>query len=174
MYSINIDGIDYDLSHLKEFSIELDNIGKDGNSLKISVFLSRHTISESCSDGQHDLLDEINRPRKFCKDRYSFSLILPDLIKKMIKENYFCWESKDRNTNMNFATLDIPPMEVMNIRSGRYKVIYFYLYPDKEKAAIRFFVTSCYEKDLLFKKKVRRYNMHTLLRKCLYDQKRLP
>lgn len=175
MDEIEINGTTHDLRHLREFIVTVAGSGKDGSDLRIAISLGWHTISRSCEIGDHDMLDDNRKPRKFCEARYAFSIGLPNLLSAMIDKNYSCWESSDRNKAMNYAIIDAPPARSTQLQDGDYWVIYFYLYPlSNGQADIRLTVTSCHERRMVFQNIKRRYNVHTLLRTCLYSGKRIP
>ncbi|MCC1481527.1 hypothetical protein [Roseibaca sp. Y0-43] len=176
MKEIEIDGIVRDLKHLDSFVVTLKGKGKGGADLRVLVHLGLHTISRACKPGEiTDLSDENGRPRIFCEDRYAFSFGLPDITKRMIEEKYFCWVSSDRNRSMNYAVLDAAPSRVRQLKDGEHQVIYFYLYPSRGKRAdVDLFVTSCHMRFLKFGAIKRRYDLHSLLRKCYFESKRLP
>jgi hypothetical protein len=175
MQEIEINGVVRDLSHLREFVVSVDGKGKDGNELRVLVSLGCHTISESCAFGQHNLTDENGKPRAFCEDRYAFSLGLPELAKRMVEQNYFCWESSDKNRAINYSVIDVAPGRVRELQDGEHQVVFFYLYPASgDQADVKLTITSCHLRDVIFSRIRRRYNIHTLLRKCLYEQKRIP
>lgn len=174
MQELSIGGLVRDLRHLQEFVVAVPNKGKDGAALRVSVVFSLHTISEGCEAGRHDMIDENGKPRLFCEDRYAFSLGLPELARRMIEQNYFCWESSDRNRAINYAVINVAPGRVRSLEDGEHQVVFFYIYPLDEHADVRLAITSCHSRQVTFSKIRRRYNLHTLLRKCLYDGKRIP
>lgn len=172
---IEIDGILRDLRHLKEFVVVVPGKGRDGGDLKVAISFGLHTISEGCPQGQHNLLDENGKPRRFCEDRYAFSLGLRLWAQRMIEQNYFSWESADRNRKMHYAVIDVAPDRVRQVPDGQHQVVFFYLYPCRSDLAdVRLVVTSCHSRPIVFKHIKRRYNLHTLLRTCLFKQKRIP
>ena len=77
------------------------------------------------------LEDENGKPRQFCEDRYAFSLGLPELSKRMVEQNYFCWDSIDRNRAMNYAVIDVAPGRIRELIDGEHQVVFFYLYPSE-------------------------------------------
>src|SRR6218665_386812 len=97
MNEIEIAGIKRDLRHLREGIVTVMGKGKDGADLRVAISFGLHTISIGCDHGQHDMFDENGKPRMFSEDRYAFSLGLPELAHRMIEQNYFSWESADRN-----------------------------------------------------------------------------
>jgi len=121
------------------------------------------------------MLDDNGKPRRFCEDRYAFSLGLPELAHRMITQNYFCWESSDRNRKMNYAVIDVAPGRVRELKDGDHQVVFFYIYPvSGENADVTLVITSCHIREVVFSRIKRRFNLHMLLRKCLYAQKRIP
>lgn len=175
MDEIEVGGVLRDLRHLRSFVVTLSGKGKNGADLRVRVSLGLHTISQSCERGQHHLEDENGKPRRFCEERYVFSLGLPELSKRMVEQNYFCWESIDRNRAMNYAVIDIAPGRVRELSDGEHQVVFFYLYPCKQSEAdVNLMITSCYARQLTFSHVRRRYNIQTLLRTCLYKDRRIP
>lgn len=175
MDEIEIEGTVRDLRHLQAFTVTLAGKGKGGADLRVAVSLGCHTVSRSCDLGEHDMADENGKPRKFCEDRYAFSMGLPDLLKDMVEQNYSCWESLDRNRAMNYAIIDADPGQATKWADGDYWVVYFYLYPCLNgDADISLIVTSCHERTMVFRNIKRRYSVHQLLRTCLYGGKRIP
>lgn len=172
---IEIDGIVRDLRHLTDFVVTLPGKGKNNDDLRVLVTLGLHTISKGCEIGQHNLVDENGKPRLFCEDRYAFSLGLPELAKRMIEKNYFCWESMDRNRAMNYAVIDVAPGRIRALVDGEHHVIFFYLHLAKKlHADVNLVITSCHTRDVAFSRIKRRYTMHTQLRTCLFKGKRIP
>ena len=175
MQEIEIDGVVRDLRHLQEFVATVPGKGRDGADLRVAIALGRHTVSRACVAGQHNMMDENGKPRIFCEDRYAFSLGLPELARRMIQDNYFSWESADRNQAMNYAVIDVAPGQVRDLRDGEHQVVFYYIHPaDGVQADVRLVVTSCYLRQVAFSRIKRRYTVHMLLRKCLYEQKRIP
>ncbi|MEO4045248.1 hypothetical protein AAFN47_26955 [Hoeflea sp. CAU 1731] len=176
MDNIEIDGIVHDLSHLRRFIVAVPGKGRDNSELRVAIRLRLHTISRSCVAGEDpNMHDENGQARVFCEDRYTFSLGLPEIARRMVEQNYFCWESSDRNRSMNYAVVDVAPGRIRNLQNGEHYVIFFYLYPSGGTAAdVDLHITSCYLRFMHFDRIKRRYNLHTVLRKCLFDQKRVP
>lgn len=175
MEEIEVGGAIRDLRHLGRMVVPIVGKGMNGGDLRVSVSFSIHAVSESCAMGQHDMMDENGKPRRFCEDRYAFSLGLPELARRMISQKYFCWKSSDRNRRMNFAVIDVAPGRVRELADGRHQVVFFYLYPASgEDADVNLVITSCHARDIVFSRIRRRFDVHMLLRKCLYEQKRIP
>lgn len=175
MNEIEVDGVLRDLRHLESFVVSLAGKGHDAGELRVQITLGLHTISQGCARGMHNLNDENGKPRLFCEDRYAFSLGLPELARRMLEQNYFCWESIDRNRAMNYAVIDVAPGRVRELTDGEHQVVFFYLYPCKEDLAdVNLMITSCHAREVIFSRIKRRYNMHTVLRTCLFQQKRVP
>lgn len=173
--TMEIAGKVYELTHLSKFNVTLDGKGKNGAPLIIEVSFSSHVFSKACEPNAQDMLDENRKPRAICSERYAFSLHLPALVKSMIEKNFFCWESLDRNRASNYAVIKNAKENFSSVKDGRHKIVYFYLYPDtKNGNRLKLHITSCHERHLIFSRITRRYNVHTLLRKCLYEQKRIP
>lgn len=172
---IEVSGIIRDLRHLESFVEVVDGKGRGGSPLRVQVLFGTHTVSEGCEFGQHDMLDENGKPRAFCERRYTFSLGLPELAKRMVEQDYFCWESTDRNRAIHYAVIDVAPGRIHQTVSGEHQVVFFYLYPaSSDLIDVKLIVTSCHARALDVGKIKRRYNLHMLMRKCLYDQKRIP
>ncbi|HET9511200.1 MAG TPA: hypothetical protein VFO80_08625 [Sphingomonas sp.] len=175
MQDVVIDGVARDLRHLADFVVPIPGKGKEGADLRVKISLGLHTISTGCSEGQHNLRDENGKPRQFCEDRYAFSLGLHELARRMIEQNYFCWESSDRNRSINYAVIDVAPGRIRTVPDGRHQVVFFYLYPCKgADADVNLAITSCHSRDVRLSRVSRRYNLQTLLRTCLYSGKRIP
>ncbi len=76
---------------------------------------------------------------------------------------------------MHYAVIDVAPGPVVNLVDGEHEVVFFYLYPAlNDDMDVKLIVASCYSRLLTFGRIKRRYNVHTLLRKCLYNGVRLP
>lgn len=175
MQEIEIEGVVRDLRHPQRFVTAVAGKGLEGGPLRVAVSFGLHAISEACAAGQHNMLDENGKPRAFCEKRYAFSLGLPELAKRMIEQNYFCWESADRNRVMNYAVIDVAPGRVHQLTADEHQVVFFYLYPaSDDQADVMLIVTSCHSRQIDVSKVKRRYNLHTQLRKCLYERKRIP
>lgn len=179
MHEIEIDGVTRGLGHLQSFNVVLKGKGKDGSALRVAIHLRLHTISRAPRPGEvSNMLDENGKPRVFCEDRYSFSLGLPAFAKRMVEEKYFCWESSDGNravNGLNYAIVDAAPGQISSLQDGEHRVAYFYLYPAGEpRTDVDLYIVSCYVRYMSFSKVRRRFDTHMLLRKCLYEGKRLP
>lgn len=175
MDEIEVEGVLRDLRHLRSFVVTVPGKGLDNGDLSVRVLLGLHTISKSCARGEHHLKDENGKPRTFCEDRYAFSLGLPELARRMIEQNYFCWQSLDRNRAMNYAVIDIAPSRIRKPVDGEHQVVFFYLYPCRQDVAnVDLVVTSCHAREVAFGRIKRRFNMLTVLRTCLFQQKRVP
>lgn len=175
MDGIEVKGVLRDLRHLRSFVVTVPGKGLDNGDLRVQIAIGIHAISKSCARGEHDLDDENGKPRAFCEDRYAFSLGLPELARRMIEQNYFCWQSLDRNRAMNYAVIDIAPGRVRELVDGDHQVIFFYLYPCRTNVAdVNLVVTSCHARAVAFGGIKRRFNLLTVLRTCLFQQKRVP
>lgn len=175
MNNLTIAGVVRDLSHLRAFIVAVPKKGRDGADLRVEVSFGSHAISVGCEPGDANMVDENGKPRLFCEERYAFSSGLPTMTRKMIEQNYFCWESQDRNRATNYAVVDLPPGPVNKLPDGDHEIIFFYLYPaDEDVVDVKFVVTSCHTRPMVFGQITRRYNAHVLLRKCLYERKRIP
>ena len=175
MNEIEVDGVLRDLRHLESFVVTLAGKGRDAGDLCVKITLGLHTISQGCPRGMHNLEDENGKPRGFCEDRYALSLGLPELARRMVEQNYYCWESIDRNRAINYAVIDVAPGRVRELTDGEHQVVFFYLYPSKgDMADVNLMITSCHAREVIFSKIKRRYNMHTILRTCLFQRKRVP
>lgn len=165
-----------DLEHLQPKPVVVAGKGKDGADLQVRIHFGTHTVSRRCEATEiPNMQDENNRGRIFCEERYSFSLQLPSLMAAMVEENYFCWESQDRNRAVNFAAIDVPRQEVRTLVDGEHRLVYFYLTPSKtDQFHVELYVTSCHVRTVTLQRVKRRFNMHTVLRKCLYDGRRVP
>ena len=84
MEDIEVGGVLRDLRHLRSFVVTVPGKGRDNGDLRVRISLGLHTISTGCDRGAHDLEDENGKPRRFCEDRYAFSLGLPELARRMI------------------------------------------------------------------------------------------
>jgi hypothetical protein len=173
---IDVGGVLRDLSHLADFIVKLAGKGKGSTDLRVRVSMSLHVVSRTCKgDEINDMRDENERPRVFCEDRYAFSLGLREIATRMIEQKYYCWESHDRNRAVNYAIIDLAPGRARRIEDGEHHVIYFYLHPDKSaNSDVILRITSCHMRPMTFANVKRRYDMHTVLRKCLFEGKRLP
>jgi len=175
MSEIQIAGIMRDLSHLREVVCAVPGKGNDGAELRVAISFGLHTISKGCDHGVHDMIDENGKPRQFDEARYAFSLGLQELARRMIDQNYFCWESADRNRAMNYAVIDVAPGRIQQLADGTHQVVFFYLYPASGVSAdVNLVITSCHSREVVFSRLKRRYNIHTLLRTCLFKAKRIP
>lgn len=175
MQEIEVEGVVRDLRHLEPFVCVAPGKGKDGADLRVEINFSLHTVSKGCEADDADFQDENGKPRRFCEDRYAFSLGLRELGTRMVEQNYFCWKSPDRNRAMNYALVDAAPGRILALPPGEHHVVFFYLYPcHSPDADVRLMVTSCYPREMRIDAKDRRFNMHVVLRKCFFEQKRIP
>jgi len=76
---------------------------------------------------------------------------------------------------MNYAVIDIAPKRVRELTDGEHQVVFFYLYPCRsQEAEVNLVITSCHVREVVFGHIKRRFNMHVLLRTCLFKGKRIP
>lgn len=175
MENLEIDGVIRDLSHLSPFIVAVPGKGHDGAVLRVEVVLGLHAVSKGGVWGQHNMVDENGKPRLFCEDRYAFSLGLPELASRMIADKYFCWQSEDRNRAINFAVIDVAPGRVRQLQAGEHRMVFFYLHPSKKADAdVTMVVTSCHSRYFDMSREKRRFDLHQVLRTCLYKGKRVP
>ncbi len=67
--------------------------------------------------------------------------------------------------------LPTPQREVV----GGHQVVFFYLYPASGITAdVYLVITSCHSREVAFSRIKQRFNIHTILRKCLHEAKRIP
>ena len=116
----------------------------------------------------HNLLDEANKPRIFCIDRYTLSQSLPNFCEAFIRENGITWESKDRNRVNSLMVI-----ENANNQSIDYAVIYSLSPSRSNYFDVELIVKSAYEKENIIHPN-RRYNIKTLIKKCYYQDKTVP
>ena len=175
MDEIEVDGVLRDLSHLHPMNVVLAGKGKEGAYLRVRVHFGLHTVSRRPERSETaDMQDENGHGRVFCNDRYAYSLGLPEILRRMIEEKYFCWESRDRNRAIHYAIVDFAPGRITRMPKGAQQFVYFYLYPGAgEGAGVHLHVTSCYMKDERTQQK-RRFDTHFVLRKCLFSGERCP
>ena len=176
MRVLEIEGVQRSLSHLDPFIVTIPKKGRDGGDLRVRVILGLHVISRACDQGETgNLTDENGRQRMFSEERYAFSLNLRPLMTQIILEKHYCWESSDRNRKLNYAVLNAPPAERIRVTSGVHRVAYFHVYPgDSRDSSVNLFVNSCHERNINLDRIKRRFDLHYVLRKCLYEQKRMP
>src|SRR3546814_4316143 len=80
----------------------------------------------------------------------------------MVEQNYFCWDSVDRNRAMNYAVIDVAPGRVRELIDGEHQVVFFYLYPcSQPEADVNLVITSCYARHVIFSRIRRRSEEHT-------------
>lgn len=174
--NLTIDGVLRDLRHLESIRVVLPGKGRDGSDLRIAVHFGLHAVSRKCERGEaFNMRDENGQSRVFCEERYAFSLGLPEIAKRMVEQKYYCWESKDRNRHVNYAVLDFAPGRITEAPNGHQHVIYFYLMPSShDDVDVNLNITSCHAKTISIPKNERRFDLHVVLRKCFFNQKRMP
>src|SRR6056297_2619670 len=83
-----IEGVTHSLKHLDTTAYDMVGRGKDGNNLRVVIRFSTHVFSERATHGQRrDLQDHSGTWRTFCPDRYSVSLLLPQIIQDFVVED---------------------------------------------------------------------------------------
>ncbi len=151
--------------------------------MKVGMGLGLHTISRRSTTIHHNMCDENGTPRVFCPDRYADSQILPTRMEAMIRGNFLCWRSTDRNQVSHFGAIDSSPAHFHALQDGEYNLTFFHLHPPAAKdeggntaddADVELLVVSAYTRNVNFSKLPRRLNLHTVLRKCAYNKRRLP
>lgn len=114
-------------------------------------------------------IDENGSPRVFCVDRFERSLILPDFSRQMLAENMLTWESADRNGMSNMLVIDGPLVD------GDHHVAVYHLYPSAvPEIDVEMVIKSGYVKSVIFSHIKRRFNVLQMLRKCYYEQTKVP
>lgn len=174
MDDIEIDGVVRDLSHLGPIIVAVKGAGEAGADLRVEVVFGSHAVSVSCDEADRNMKDENGKPRLFDEDRYAFSLGLPEIARRMLEQNYFCWESSDRNRVLNYAVVDVAPGRITTMKDGEHYAVFFYLMPSlSQDSDVVLNITTCYRKEIRFKN-LRKYNMKVVLKRCLFTQKRVP
>ena len=166
-----IDGVDYNLIHLLPFVHRIPGQGPEKGELAVRVTFHSHVFSRQPKpeDVGHHFDDEGGRQRIFCPDRFAFSYTLPDLCRRMLDQNFLTWQEKDKNSVSNLAVIDGP------LRNGEHRLVVYYLIPSKVTGIhVELVVKSCYPKELNFTHRQKRDRVVYLVKKCLYDKKKIP
>lgn len=92
----SVGGIDYDLSHLKDFEVEFEIAATKKHSeitAKMLIQYSSHCVSVGPPRGKpfnfgelgedHLVIDDRGNKRRFCSERYEWSKHLPDIIQSL-------------------------------------------------------------------------------------------
>ncbi|MGH1330534.1 MAG: hypothetical protein ACRBBK_06585 [Paracoccaceae bacterium] len=171
---LNYNGNSVDLGHLHPFTHKLSGHGLGGQDLILRVGFRSHVFSIKPRSRGHDFLDENNNQRDFCPIRYEFSFCLPGEVRKMLDNNVFTWEERDKNQMTNLAV--IAPAR-SNLDSGLHNTLFYHLYPSKlEHIDVEFSVKTCYEKQINFNRKRRqkKEKIRGLVKKAHYQNTRIP
>ena len=105
----NLNGIRHDLSHLHPFRFGLE-VPAAGNhparDVDVRVAFSSHCFTQKCLDGNHHAAYSAAHDwRKFCPERYTLSLQLPDILRDLDRRK--CYFNIKNSRQRNYITLDV-------------------------------------------------------------------
>ena len=160
------------LAHLVAFTHRLEGFGPNNEALVIRVTFESHVFSKSEGLGKHDFLDESGNRRFFCADRYAFSFTLPDDVRRMLDQNVYTWEVKDKNQFANLAVLSPASLQMV---SGTHNVLVYYLYHSGIAGIhVEMKVKSCYQRTINFERQKKREKIRVFLRTVCFKGGRVP
>ena len=160
------------LKHLVSFTHRLAGHGPDGAPLVVRVTFESHVFSKSEGAGAHDFLDESGNKRFFCLDRYAFSFTLQDEVRKILDQNVYTWEVKDKNQVANLAVL--APATVQMV-SGIHNVLIYYLFKSSvPDINVEMKVKSCYMREIDFGRHKKREKIRVCVKTVCFNGGRIP
>ncbi|UWQ10184.1 hypothetical protein K3X41_09605 [Aliiroseovarius crassostreae] len=162
---VTIEGITYDLSHLDAFRADFPGKGKEGEDLQVDVKFSTHVFTERATHGRRrDIQDQSGTWRTFCSDRYSVSLLVPDIITGLISDDEHTAISKDFNKGSNLV--------VVRGHDGKDWSVFFCFEPSVQ--GVQLLVLSVYEKTGNLFHHAKFNKVSYFARQCLFSGKRIP
>lgn len=166
-------GVQYDLGHLSPFVHRLPNKGHEGGDLAIRIRFESHVFSRAPSgDEAHDFIDENDKKRVFCEDRYTFSKSLPDQVRQMLECNSMSMQVQDKNGYYNLAVVT-PASPILT--SGVHDVLVYYMYPSElDGVHVEMRVKSCYNKYLNVKSGAKKDKILTYAKRSFFQKRRVP
>jgi len=166
---ILLDGDDVCFNYLLPTTHNLIVPKKDEADIRVRISYHSHVFSVATKNGNVRFLDENNKSRYFCSDRHQWSLDLPKLCQSMIENKWLTWEEKDRNRVSNMAVI------ANTLNNGTHYVVFYYLFPSRRgDYEVELVVKSAYEKYINFDKRKRRFKVTQLIKKCYYDDVKVP
>ena len=170
--TLNFRGQSRCLAHLVAFTHRLEGFGPNNEALVIRVTFESHVFSKSEGLGKHDFLDESGNRRFFCADRYAFSFTLPDDVRRMLDQNVYTWEVKDKNQFANLAVLSPASLQMV---SGTHNVLVYYLYHSGIAGIhVEMKVKSCYQRTINFERQKKLEKIRVFLRTVCFKGGRVP
>jgi hypothetical protein len=139
----SIEGRTYELSHLHPFRYPLllpERPNQAAREVEIRVAFSAHTFTRGCSIAERPDYHYSTGPRdlrRFCRDRYEFSKILPDVVRSLDGRKCFF---TDRN---NYFVVELPEA----LPTGFEYWIFFDVRGIAEPDAVLLFIQSAYAGD---------------------------
>jgi hypothetical protein len=169
---LNYHGTVRSLAHLAPFSHRIAGHGLNGTDIALRVSFESHVYSRSDGDRRHDFLDESGNRRWFCSDRYDVSLTLADEVRRMIDQNVYSWETRDRNRVANLAVLNPASQQLV---SGRHNVAIYYLFAGRVPGIdVEMVVKTCYAMTVDFSRIRTRHKVRSLIKTVCFKGGRLP
>lgn len=162
---LSVEGVTYSLGHLDATHHEMIGKGKNKDDLRIIIRFSTHVFSVRATHGRRrDVQDHSGTWRTFCPDRYTVSLLLPEIIQKLVLEDRNAGISQDFNKGSNLILIE--PVE--GVSWG----VFFCFEPSLPEVLLT--VLSAYPKtgNMYACKKFNRASYYA--RKCLFSNKRVP
>lgn len=170
--ALNFRGQSRCLAHLAAFTHRLEGYGPNNEALVIRVTFESHVFSKSEGLGSHDFLDESGNRRFFCPDRYDFSFTLPDDVRRILDQNVYMWEVKDKNQVANLAVLSPASLQMV---SGTHNVLVYYLYQSGVAGIhVEMRVKSCYRRTIDFGRYKKREKIRVFVRTVCFKGGRVP
>jgi len=170
--TLNFRGMSRCLKHLAPFTHRLPGQARDGVDLVVRVTFQSHVFSKSEGSGPHDFVDVSGNRRYFCPARYAFSLGLESEVRKILDQNVYTWEAKDKNQIANLAVL--APASVQFV-SGTHNVLIYYLHSSAVSGIhVEMIVKSCYMKVVDFKRHPKREKIRACVKRVCFNGGRLP
>lgn len=167
--SFTLDENEIDFSYLAPFIHVLKGQGKNGADIRVRVSFQSHVFSKTPENDEFDFQDEGGRERTFCLDRFEASKSLPSICQRMLADNFYTWESKDRNRVSNMAVIDDKR------ETGSHYVVLYYLFPSKSgQIDVEMVIKSAYQKDINFDHIKRYFKVIQLVKTCYFKGEKVP
>jgi hypothetical protein len=108
-------------------------------------------------------VDEGGSWRSFSAARHARSLLLPDICKDMIEQNYPTWISSDRNHRNNMTVTDAHGTGGM-----RYVVLYAVKPSKDSELDVDLVVKSAFEKDVGNLQRMKKTGVRQVIKTCFF------
>ena len=136
------------------------------------VTFGSHVFSKADGTGPHDFLDESGNKRFFCHERYGFSHNLQAEVRRVLNQNVYTWEVRDKNQIANLAVIAPATLQLV---SGIHNVLIYYLYKSSvPEIHVEMQVKSCYERPVDFVRHKKREKIRVHVKTVSFHGGRIP